>query len=83
MNLGEDLGSYGSGLAHLFEGLRRLALVSPEEVDDQLEPLASVIEPGSVKDEGFISDDYAIVLTTAPPGSIPAKVWRASHVIYV
>ncbi len=37
----------------------------------------------SVKDDNAFDEDYAIVLTTAPPGSIPAKIWRASHVIYV
>ena len=83
LNLGEDLGNYGSGLAHLFEGLRRLALVGPQSVDEQMELSEAAIEQADLKDEGFIADDYAIVLTTAPPGSIPAKIWRASHVIYV
>ena len=48
-----------------------------------VEPSTSLNDPESVKDSNAFDEDYAIVLTTAPPGSIPAKIWRASHVIYV
>jgi len=80
--LGDELGNYGSGLKHLYDCLRRLALVSPQNKDD-VELLASVLAPGSAKDNEVFDQDFAIVLTTAPQGSIPAKIWRASHVIYV
>ena len=80
--LGDDVGIYGSGLAHLFAGLRRLALVGPQEKHD-LEELAPAADAMSVKDESLVDEDYAILLTTALPGTIPAKIWRASHVIYV
>ncbi|MBC8029825.1 MAG: DUF58 domain-containing protein [Pyrinomonadaceae bacterium] len=80
--LGSDIGNYGSGLGHLFDGLRRLALVGPQQKHD-LEELASAVDPVNGKDESLVDEDYAIVLTTAPPGTIPAKIWRASHVIYV
>jgi len=80
--LGEDVGAYGSGLGHLFDGLRRLALVGPER-SGELEELTSAMDYGNVKDESLVDEDYAIVLTTAPPGTIPAKIWRGSHVIYV
>ena len=40
-------------------------------------------DPGSVKDDNAFDEDYAIVLTTAPQAQFPAKIWRASHVIYV
>ncbi|HEV2885010.1 MAG TPA: DUF58 domain-containing protein [Pyrinomonadaceae bacterium] len=78
--LGRDLGPYGSGLKHLYQGLRRLALVSPgsSDRDEQL-----LDDSAGVKDEAVFNEDFAIVLTTAPPGSIPARVWRVSHVIYV
>lgn len=80
--LGDELGPYGSGLKHLFQCLRRLAVVVPgKQNDDDL--AASVLDPGSVKDDHVFDEDYAIVLTTAAPGSIPAKIWRASHVIYL
>jgi len=81
--LGDDLGRYGGGLKHLYECLRRLALVSPQRQDGTLDLSTSVIDPGSVKDDNTFDEDYAIVLTTASPGSIPAKIWRASHIIHV
>ncbi|MDQ6652702.1 MAG: DUF58 domain-containing protein [Acidobacteriota bacterium] len=80
--LGNELGSYGNGLKHLYECLRRLALISPQKEDD-VQILTSVLDPGGAKDNDVFDEDYAIVLTTAPQGSIPAKIWRASHVIYV
>ena len=81
--LGEDLGRYGGGLKHLYECLRRLALVSPQTQNGEVELLRSTNDPVTVKDENVFDDDFAIVLTTAPLGSIPAKIWRASHVIHV
>jgi uncharacterized protein (DUF58 family) len=79
--LGNDLGRYGGGLKHLYACLRRLALVNPEG-KVPLEQ-ASAGSSGSVKDDNAFDEDYAIVLTTAPPGSIPAHIWRAAHVIHV
>ena len=81
--LGDDLGRYGNGLKHLYGCLRRLALVSPRQENGQVELSRSVSDPASVKDDNAFDEDYAIVLTTAPPGSIPARIWRASHVIHV
>ena len=81
--LGDDLGRYGGGLKHLYECLRRLALVSPQSQNGEGELSTSVNDPATVKDENVFDEDYAIVLTTAPLGSIPAKIWRASHVIHV
>jgi uncharacterized protein (DUF58 family) len=81
--LGGDLGSYGGGLKHLYECLRRLALIEPQKQNMDVKPSTSLNDPESVKDSNIFEEDYAIVLTTAPPGSIPAIIWRASHVIYV
>ena len=81
--LGDDLGRYGGGLKHLYGCLRRLALVSPKRENGDVELATSVSDPASVKDDNAFDEDYAIVLTTAPPGSIPARIWRASHVIHV
>jgi len=81
--LGEDLGRYGSGLKHLYECLRRLALVNPQAQTGEANLSTSVGDPASAKDDNVLDEDYAIVLTTAPLGSIPAKIWRASHVIHV
>jgi uncharacterized protein (DUF58 family) len=80
--LGDDLGRYGNGLKHLYDCLRRLALVSPQAQNGEPE-LAPSADDSMHKDENVFDEDYAIVLTTAPLGSIPAKVWRASHVIHV
>jgi uncharacterized protein (DUF58 family) len=81
--LGEDLGRYGGGLKHLYTCLRRLALVNPQKENGDVELSTSVSDPASVKDDNAFDEDYAIVLTTAPPGSIPARIWRAAHVIHV
>jgi uncharacterized protein (DUF58 family) len=81
--LGNDLGRYGGELKHLYGCLRRLALVTPQKENGEMELSTSVSDPGGVKDDNAFDEDYAIVLTTAPPGSIPARIWRASHVIHV
>jgi uncharacterized protein (DUF58 family) len=76
--LHDEVGPYGSGLGHLYDCLRRLALVSPHKGGE-----IRISGGRSSKDNDIFAEDYAIVLTTAHPGSIPAKIWRASHVIYV
>ncbi len=79
--LGNDVGRYGSGLEHLYECLRRLALVAPEwQTTEAVRFSATMQLP--VADEPIFTDDYGILLTAAPPGSIPTRVWRTSHVIY-
>ncbi|HVQ36188.1 MAG TPA: DUF58 domain-containing protein, partial [Pyrinomonadaceae bacterium] len=80
--LGNEFGPYGSGLKHLYQCLRRLAVVVPEQ-DKGEDRSTSVLDPVNAVDENLFDEDYAIVLTTASPGSIPAKVWRAAHVIYL
>lgn len=81
--LGNDLGQYGDGLKHLYGCLRRLAVVKPQKQFSGGQFLSIMSEPGNVKEHAVFDEDYAIVVTTATPGSIPAKVWRASHVMYV
>ena len=70
--LADDLGPFGSGTDHLYRCLRRLALIMPQE---------GAFE--STVTHGVVEHDYAILLTAAAPGSIPANVWRTSHVIYL
>ena len=81
--LGEEVGPFGSGTEHLYRCLRRLALVNPVTVDHGSEPptIANATTAGVRK--GLVGQDYAILLTAASPGSIPATVWRTSHVIYL
>ena len=71
--LGDDVGPFGSGTDQLYRCLRRLALVTP---DKERPGLADVSWNAG-------EHDYAILLTAAAPGSIPANVWRTSHVIYL
>jgi uncharacterized protein (DUF58 family) len=80
--LGSDVGPSGSGLEHLYQCLRRLALVRPQDAsaDSDLDSSASEMEAVQRSRSG---DEYSILLTTAAPGSIPAKVWRTSYVIYL
>ena len=70
--LGDEPGPFGSGMEHLYRCLRRLALVVPQDV----------VEP-QARTRDVVEHDYAILLTAASPGSIPASVWRTSHVIYL
>jgi uncharacterized protein (DUF58 family) len=82
--VGTDVGPSGSGLEHLYQCLRRLALVRPNEVSVDFDFTSFAAEIESTQGFGSISgDDYSILLTTAAPGSIPAKVWRSSYVIYL
>jgi uncharacterized protein (DUF58 family) len=81
--LGEEVGPFGSGIEHLYRCLRRLALVSP--VDTNAESLSASIDEtvNSSVGRDVVEQDFAILLTAAAPGSIPANVWRTSHVIYL
>ena len=75
--LGDEAGPFGSGTDQLYRCLKRLALVNP-------------VTDGESRNEDFqstgrdrVEHDYSILLTAAAPGSIPANVWRTSHVIYL
>ena len=72
--LGDDVGPFGSGTDQLYRCLRRLALV-----------LASEKQGPGLENVSWsaVEHDYAILLTAAAPGSIPANIWRTSHVIYL
>jgi uncharacterized protein (DUF58 family) len=69
--LGGEVGPFGSGTEQLYRCLRRLAVVTPSDES-----------PANVSWNAG-EHDYAILLTAASPGSIPANVWRTSHVIYL
>jgi uncharacterized protein (DUF58 family) len=81
--LGTEIGPYGSGLEHLYSCLRRLALVEPQAGPTATDTISS-LEMEVVRHSRPVSgDDYSILLTPAPPGSIPPTVWRSSYVIYL
>jgi uncharacterized protein (DUF58 family) len=82
LTLGEETGHYGAGREHLYACLRRLALVRPQaarEATDAQPDLWSSFAASSNNADSH----YVILLTTSAPGSIPANVWRMSHVIYL
>ncbi|HYO63393.1 MAG TPA: DUF58 domain-containing protein [Pyrinomonadaceae bacterium] len=78
LTLGDETGRYGEGPEQLYASLHRLALVSPAP------PAADESQADSWLRATFDArDTYVILITTAPRGSIPAHVWRKSHVIHV
>ena len=82
--LGSEQGRYGVGSEHLYNCLRRLALAAPDggaQVEADAHPSAIWSQ---INLSGQVGDNnYVILLTTAAPGSIPANIWRTSHVIYL
>jgi len=80
--LGDEVGPFGAGIEQLYRCLRRLALVTPVEgvPADSFETDAN-LKTSMTRDA--VEHDYAILLTAAEPGSIPASIWRTSHVIYL
>jgi uncharacterized protein (DUF58 family) len=80
LTLGSEDGRYGTGREHLYASLRRLALVEPSADDPRArEEFWRRVEPAS----GDTRAGYCILLTAAAPGTIPAHLWRKSHVIYL
>jgi len=82
LTLGAEPGRAGTGREHLYACLRRLALAEPRAA---AEPAAGrdLFYRGLAAEHSGDSDGYVILLTTAPPGSIPADLWRKSHVIHL
>jgi len=81
LSLGREHGGYGVESEHLYGCLRRLALV---ESDAASSNASGENYWDQLFDTSLASDDnYVILLTTAAPGSLPAHVWRRSHVIYL
>lgn len=83
LTLGDEQGRYGTGREHLYDCLRRLALVKPSTetsapTNNRPDFWQRIAPPPSASGDG-----YVILITAAPPGTIPANVWRKSHVIYI
>ena len=81
--LGEEGGAFGAGTEHLYRCLRRLALVTPQSDHSESDRRSGAKALETSMRKGAVEHDYAILLTAASPGSIPAAVWRTSHVIYL
>jgi uncharacterized protein (DUF58 family) len=80
--LGHEAGRYGVGREHLYACLRRLALVVPTPAGEESARHAAGAWESSPSSP-VADSNYVILLTTASPGTIPANVWRTSHVIYL
>jgi uncharacterized protein (DUF58 family) len=82
--IGQDKGRYGVGAEHLYNCLRRLALAAPGAVVDPAEAPSHSVVWNDIKVSPTAGEsNYIILLTAAAPGSIPANIWRTSHVIYL
>ena len=80
--LGDEVGPFGSGVEQLYRCLRRLALVTEMEgAPPEAFEMDTTMKASVARDA--LEHDYAILLTAASPGSIPASIWRSSHVIYL
>lgn len=80
--VGTERGRFGSGLEHLYECLRKLALAEPQAEASEFFSEVAEIEEASPQ-ASSMAGDFGILLTSSTPGSIPARVWRNSHVIYL
>jgi len=79
---GEGL-RHGAGREHLYAALRSLALVEPRAATEDTRPREQFFEriaPAAPADAG---GGYVILITTARRGTIPADLWRNSHVFYL
>lgn len=82
LTLGTETSRYGAGREHLYACLRRLALIGPETdnvKDENRDEYWQQLAPSTQ----HVNGNYVILLTTAPPGTIPSNLWRQSHVIYL
>jgi hypothetical protein len=61
------------GSPEIYEFLRYLALVSPQAADS---------EPDEVLEQLHLSDDFNVILTARPRGSIPTPLWSRSYFVF-
>lgn len=62
------------GANDIYDFLRYLALVGPRPVAEA---------PRSLLDELQVSDDYNVILTARPRGSIPTALWACSYFLFL
>jgi uncharacterized protein (DUF58 family) len=61
------------GTSDIYDFLRYLALVAPRPAEDS---------DKSILDELHLSDDYNVILTARPRGSIPTSLWSRSYFVF-
>jgi uncharacterized protein (DUF58 family) len=79
---GEEL-RQGAGREHLYAALRRLALVEPREAGGDARRREQFFERIAPSASAAVGGGYVILITTARRGTIPADLWRNSHVFYL
>jgi uncharacterized protein (DUF58 family) len=74
LTIGDGTGEYGTGREHLYNCLRRLAIAEMDKKGKANEMT-----------KHFVSerDQHILLLTMQKPGTLPAEIWRVSHVIYL
>jgi uncharacterized protein (DUF58 family) len=81
--LDAESGRFGSGPEHLYECLRRLALIEPTKdsahANERWTRIFEVADPVTQRS----GSNYVVLLTTAARGSIPANIWRRAFVMYL
>jgi uncharacterized protein (DUF58 family) len=60
-----------TGASEIYDFLRYLALVAPSEESEK-----------SVLDDLHLTDDYNVILTARPRGSIPTPLWSRSYFVF-
>ena len=75
---------YG-GSDDMYEFLRYLALVQPGAGQPpQDAKTGRVGDPGeSILDQLEVTDDYNVILTARPRGSIPTRLWACSYFVFM
>jgi uncharacterized protein (DUF58 family) len=79
---GEEL-RHGAGREHLYAALRRLALVEPRAAGSDTRRREQFFERIAPATSTAAGGGYVILITTARRGTIPADLWRNSHVFYL
>lgn len=80
LTAGDEESRYGVGREHLYDCLRRLAFVAPRTAAaDSTRRLEFWQRLAPHSSDG----GHVILITTAPRGTIPAELWRKSHVIHL
>jgi uncharacterized protein (DUF58 family) len=69
----------GAGRAHLYKVLSEIAVLSPDASDDGGAGRNPADRLPGLEDEHA----FKVFFTTAPEGTVSARVWRTSHVVFV
>ena len=80
--LGDERGRFGMGQEHLYQCLRRLAVVRATHEFNRDSWPRDLLEAAALP-EHSADGNYLVMLTSAARGSIPPDIWRRAFVIYL